>query len=349
MLLLRIERRQVLEEHLLARPFGRLEVDRFDLDQREVPLAVLRRPDLARTPCRRCAGRTCGSATARRRCRRGPAGSCSRAPAGTRSRRAASRARPSEKIRPLFSARAFRISKISSCLRMPVAPGTSSCLAIFVSAPTLMSLSVARSMRSIFSGGRGAVAFGGRGCGCCGCCGCGLRLFASLSISFHSSSSPSPVTAETGSTESSNTDSSSLSARIRWPRASLSILVATTRAAFDRRLQPLPGLEVARQPRMPGVHEQRAPRSSCRCDGAGSTGALAAVAIRLRRAPAEVRSRQLFELAGRPDAASRISVTRQIDEVERRRGAARDPVDVRQPRLARARRSSAPRAAGRAR
>ena len=55
-------------------------------------------------------------------------------------------------MRPLFSARAFRISKISSCLRMPVAPGTSSCLAILVSAPTLMSLSVARSMRSIRSG-----------------------------------------------------------------------------------------------------------------------------------------------------------------------------------------------------
>ena len=30
------------------------------------------------TPCRRCAGRTCGSATATRRCRPGPAGSCSR-------------------------------------------------------------------------------------------------------------------------------------------------------------------------------------------------------------------------------------------------------------------------------
>ena len=45
---LRIERRQVLEEHLLARAFRRLEVDRLDLDQREVALAVLRRPDLAR-------------------------------------------------------------------------------------------------------------------------------------------------------------------------------------------------------------------------------------------------------------------------------------------------------------
>ena len=58
---------------------------------------------------------------------------------------------------------------MSSCLRMPVAPGTSSCLAIFVSAPTLMSLSVARSMRSIFSGGAAPLPLGaGCGCGCAG-------------------------------------------------------------------------------------------------------------------------------------------------------------------------------------
>ena len=45
---LRVERREVLEEHLLARLLGRLEIDRFDLDQREVAFPVLRRPDLAR-------------------------------------------------------------------------------------------------------------------------------------------------------------------------------------------------------------------------------------------------------------------------------------------------------------
>src|SRR5439155_20225795 len=56
-------------------------------------------------------------------------------------------------------------------------------------------------------------------------------LFTSESIRFHSSSSPSPVTAETGSTEFSNTDSSFLIALIRSPRASLSILVATRPAA----------------------------------------------------------------------------------------------------------------------
>ena len=45
--LLRVERRQVLEEHPLADAIGRLEVDRLDLDQREVALALLRLPDLA--------------------------------------------------------------------------------------------------------------------------------------------------------------------------------------------------------------------------------------------------------------------------------------------------------------
>ena len=40
---------------------------------------------------------------------------------------------------PLFSARTRRISKISSCLRMPVAPAISSSLAIFVSAEMFIS------------------------------------------------------------------------------------------------------------------------------------------------------------------------------------------------------------------
>jgi hypothetical protein len=40
---------------------------------------------------------------------------------------------------PLFSARTRRISKMSSCLRMPVAPAISSSLAILVSAEMLIS------------------------------------------------------------------------------------------------------------------------------------------------------------------------------------------------------------------
>ena len=45
--LLRVERRQVVEEDLVAGDLRVLEVDRLDLDQREVALAFLRRADLA--------------------------------------------------------------------------------------------------------------------------------------------------------------------------------------------------------------------------------------------------------------------------------------------------------------
>jgi hypothetical protein len=44
---LRIERREVVEEDLVARLLGRLEVDGFDLDQREVLLAFVRRAHVA--------------------------------------------------------------------------------------------------------------------------------------------------------------------------------------------------------------------------------------------------------------------------------------------------------------
>jgi hypothetical protein len=138
---------------------------------------------------------------------------------------------------PLFLARALRISKMSSCLRMPVAPGTSSPFAIFVSAPTLMSFSVDSSS---FSGG-GAVApplalgAAAAGAGCAAGAASVVSGFSpdvlSRSISFHSSSSPSPVTAETGSTEVSNTDSNARRARLRSPRPNLSIFVATTAAS----------------------------------------------------------------------------------------------------------------------
>ena len=46
--LLRIERRQVLEEQLVAGLLRGLEIDRLDLDQREVALPFLRRADLPR-------------------------------------------------------------------------------------------------------------------------------------------------------------------------------------------------------------------------------------------------------------------------------------------------------------
>src|SRR6476646_63808 len=45
--LLRIQRRQVVEENLVAGLVGRLEVHRFDLDQREILFALMRRTYLA--------------------------------------------------------------------------------------------------------------------------------------------------------------------------------------------------------------------------------------------------------------------------------------------------------------
>ena len=42
-----MERRQVLEQHLVARAIGRIEIDLADLEQREVALAILRRADEA--------------------------------------------------------------------------------------------------------------------------------------------------------------------------------------------------------------------------------------------------------------------------------------------------------------
>ena len=92
--LVRVERRQVVEEDLVARALGLLVVDRLDLEQREVALAFLRRADLAGDDV---AGAQVEAADLARRdvdVVRARAGSCSRARAGSRSRRAGSRARP---------------------------------------------------------------------------------------------------------------------------------------------------------------------------------------------------------------------------------------------------------------
>src|ERR1700741_4879015 len=45
--LLRIQRSEVVEEDLVARLFGRLEVDGFNLDQGEILLAFMRRTNLS--------------------------------------------------------------------------------------------------------------------------------------------------------------------------------------------------------------------------------------------------------------------------------------------------------------
>ena len=91
--LVRIERRQVVEEDLVARFLGRLEVDRVDFDQREVALAFLGRADLAGDGV---AGAQVEAADLRRRdvdVVRARAGSCTRGRAGSRSRPAGIRAR----------------------------------------------------------------------------------------------------------------------------------------------------------------------------------------------------------------------------------------------------------------
>ena len=140
---------------------------------------------------------------------------------------------------PLFSVRARRISKMSSCLRMPVALGTSRSLARCVSSATLMSLSRARSMTAVSpvaasrSGARSAARSGARSRS--------RSLSRSLSrgggsiltISVHRSSSPSPVSADTGRTGTFSCWVHWLRARVRSARESLSIFEAMTAAARD--------------------------------------------------------------------------------------------------------------------
>src|SRR6266545_8306753 len=60
---------------------------------------------------------------------------------------------------PLFSARTRRISKINSCLRMPVAPAMSSSLAILVSAEMLISFIAESEM--LWAGGAGGAVWAG--------------------------------------------------------------------------------------------------------------------------------------------------------------------------------------------
>ena len=77
-LLVRIERRQVVEEDLVACFLGLFVVDRLDLEQREVAFALLRRADLAGDDVAGAQVEARGSGSARRRCRPDRAGSCSR-------------------------------------------------------------------------------------------------------------------------------------------------------------------------------------------------------------------------------------------------------------------------------
>ena len=137
-----IERREVVEEDLLARHVGVLEVDRLDLDQREVALPFLRRADLAGDGV---AGAQVEAADLRRRdvdVVRDRAGSCTRARAGSRSRPAGTPARPRRRSGPTSRSAPAGSPKIRSCLRMPVAFSTPSSLASFERSGSFISLSM---------------------------------------------------------------------------------------------------------------------------------------------------------------------------------------------------------------
>ena len=134
----RIERRQVVEEDLLARLLRLLEVDRLDLEQREVALALLRRADLARDDV---------------------AGAQVEAPdlgrrdvdvVGAGQVVVVGRAQEAEAVGqdlehalavdwPFCSACACRIAKISSCLRSAAAPSMLMSLASAASSPIFLS------------------------------------------------------------------------------------------------------------------------------------------------------------------------------------------------------------------
>ena len=337
---LRIERREVLEEDLLARPFGRLEVDRFDLDQREVALAVLRRANLARHGV---AGVQVELADLRRRhvdvvgarqvvvVRRPQEPE----PVGQHLEHAFREDEPA-----LFGA---RLQDLEDQLLLAHAgrAGHVELLGDLRERADAHVLERRQIDALYFFGGRAAVALGRRlgrlllrRFRLSGCCGCSPACL----ISVHSSSSPSPVTAETGSTGCSKTDSSCLSARIRSPRASLSILVATT-ALASTVLQPCPGLKSLSRPGCLAVHQQQGAYLGWRrqAEGGGLTagGVPPPVppppACRLRPKKARVSSSN--SRAASSPAAS-VTITGEIHEVERPAASSRDAIDVREPGLA---------------
>src|SRR6185436_12576815 len=88
------------------------------------------------------------------------------------------------------------------------------------------------------------------------------------------------------------------------------------RGGAGERTGPCPRIEVGLEAWMPRVHEQQQPYGSF-------------------DRPGEIRVREAVELARRRTPATRISVSGEIDQVERRERAARHPVEIGEPRLAR--------------
>ena len=132
---------------------------------------------------------------------------------------------------------------MSSCFRMPVAPGTSSCRAMCVSSVTLMSFSVVSSTT-----GASVVAAAPAG----SVTRAAATSLAIVAIIVHSASNPSPLVTDTGTAAIPNTFSMVLRLRARSARDSLSILVATTcRVTFKPSSQRAAAMSVS----SPGCRE----------------------------------------------------------------------------------------------
>ena len=213
---------------------------------------------------------------------------------------------------------------MSSCLRMPVAPGTSSCLAILVSAVTLMSLSVARSMRSFFRGALRRRCLGGlrRRAAAAAAAVAAVRQSGDQFPQFVQSFARLRRDRQHGPFKRAIRV---LSVRvIRSARVSLSIFVATTRCGVAA------ALPASRQPR------RSLSRPGCRASTSSSDAAAT-----VRAGPA-ARSRASKYV--RVSSSNALGATRRRRARSRSRAgprgrtaapaSARDPIEVRQPRLA---------------
>ena len=203
-------------------------------------------------------------------------------------------------------------------------------------------------MRSSFSGGVSrraplALAAAGGGCRCCRGCRASAGLFASLVDQFPQFVQSFARDRRNRQHGVSNTDSSSLSARIRSPRASLSILVATTAARSDR----VAAATATPRGRSPAPDAARRPAAAP--PAAARTPPGRSPRTRLAGAPRASELVAPVSTSTRRSVAARVAVAREIHagRTARRRHAPRG----RRSRAAscRARRSCAPPAGGPAR
>ncbi len=299
-----VEGGEVLEEDALFAAGGRFEVDRFDLDEREVTLALLRRPDLAG---HRVAGMQVELAYLRRR---------DVDVVGPGQVVVVGGAQEAEAVRQHLQ-HAFREDE--TALLGPGAQDLEDEL-LFAHPGGAGDVELPRHFGE---GGHAHLLQGGEverdylvllwGGGC---------RRSRLAISFHSSSSPSPDTAETGSTRA-------LMVRFYLTQMTLAL---RPRQFVDLRgqhavfgvltFQPLPGAAVAVEAGMPAVDEQERPPHR------GETVSTFTM---------EIRADQRVELGRRLVAAPGVSVPGQIDEVERGVALPLQPVEIGQAGLSRGR------------